>query len=227
MQTKDLIKDSFFEISLLWKQKKFIRSVFLGILLIILSLTVYHFSNIYTSESAVTYVHDIILDNIPVFNVNFVVNEGVWIYIFFMLFFSFKNPEKIPFGLKSIAFFIFIRSLFVSLTHLGPAPIQSFLDPQDWLTSVASGNDLFFSGHTGMPFLLALIFWNIVSARVTSLLASIILGASMLLGHLHYSIDVFAAFFITYSIFTLAKKIFPQDWDLASTKSQLKNVSPL
>ncbi len=203
----------------LWKQNDFVFSVLFGILLVALSLAIYHFSYIYTSTSNVTYVNDIILDNIPVVNVNFIVNEGVWTFTFLILFFAFKNPEKIPFGLKSIALFIFIRSLFVSLTHLGPAPIHSFLDPQDWLTSIASGNDMFFSGHTGLPFLLALVFWDRVPARITSLLASIILGTSMLLGHLHYSIDVFAAFFITYSIFTLAKKIFAQDWNLAATKS--------
>ena len=36
-------------------------------------------------------------------------------------------------------------------------------------------------------------------------------GAVVLVGHLHYSIDVFAAFFITYGIHDLAKFLFSQE----------------
>jgi membrane-associated phospholipid phosphatase len=41
---------------------------------------------------------------------------------------------------------------------------------------------------------------------------SFILGASVLLGHVHYSIDVFAAPFMTYTIFVIAKKFFPKEY---------------
>jgi len=40
--------------------------------------------------------------------------------------------------------------------------------------------------------------------------ASIFFGVVVLLGHLHYSIDVLAAFFITYSIYRLAVLFFPR-----------------
>ncbi|MBI3904685.1 MAG: hypothetical protein HY309_03785 [Pseudomonas fluorescens] len=50
---------------------------------------------------------------------------------------------------------------------------------------------------------------------------SVLFGISVLLGHLHYSIDVFGAFFITYSIFCLAKKFFPKDYWLAMQQDLL------
>jgi membrane-associated phospholipid phosphatase len=34
-------------------------------------------------------------------------------------------------------------------------------------------------------------------------------GASVLLAHVHYSIDVFAAPFIVYGVFVIAAKVFP------------------
>jgi hypothetical protein len=37
-------------------------------------------------------------------------------------------------------------------------------------------------------------------------------GAVVLFGHLHYSIDVFAAYFITFTIYSIAKKFFPADF---------------
>ncbi|MCL5009147.1 MAG: hypothetical protein M1400_02270, partial [Patescibacteria group bacterium] len=47
--------------------------------------------------------------------------------------------------------------------------------------------------------------------RYVFLAASVVFGAAVLLGHLHYSIDVFSAFFITYGIYRIAVKIFPAD----------------
>jgi len=51
------------------------------------------------------------------------------------------------------------------------------------------------------------------------LAASLIFGAAVLFGHLHYSIDVFAAFFITYAIFHIAQKFFPKDYKLLHEKA--------
>jgi hypothetical protein len=79
-----------------------------------------------------------------------------------------------------------------------------------------SGDDLFFSGHTGFPYLMALIFWNTKPLRWLFLAASIFFGGAVLLGHLHYSIDVFSAFFITYGIFNIAIRLFKNDFNFFS-----------
>ena len=50
-------------------------------------------------------------------------------------------------------------------------------------------------------------FWT--AARKRSLAVGL-----LLLAHVHYSIDVFAASLIVYGIFTITKKLFPADYAL-------------
>jgi len=43
---------------------------------------------------------------------------------------------------------------------------------------------------------------------------SVLFAVVVLLGHLHYSIDVMSAYFITFSIFNICKFLFKEDWQL-------------
>jgi len=147
-------------------------------------------------------------------DVDGILNYGVMTFSLFIIYFLFTEPKKIPFFLKSLALFVVIRSAFITLTHLGPVSAQSYVDPNDLLSRLILGNDYFFSGHTGMPYFIALIFWKDKIVRYVSIFASLLFGTSVILGHLHYSIDVFAAFFMTYSIFQIAIKVFPGDYNL-------------
>jgi membrane-associated phospholipid phosphatase len=61
---------------------------------------------------------------------------------------------------------------------------------------------------------MALIFWREKGLRYLFILWSVYMGIVVLLGHLHYSIDVASAYFITYSIFCIAVWLFPKDHKL-------------
>lgn len=198
-----------------WNQKKFRSSTVLGILFFSVSLAISHLASTYADIRASNFVTDILLDNLPIFDIDEILNYGVIAFSLFVISFLLIEPKKIPFALKSLALFVVIRSIFITLTHLGPLPGQTSINPNDLLSWLILGSDYFFSGHTGMPFLIALIFWNDKIVRYVSLFASLLFGASVILGHLHYSIDVFAAFFITYSIFRIAIKAFTQDYNLS------------
>ena len=118
-----------------------------------------------------------------------------------------------PLALKAIALFLLVRAVFVSLTHIAPFPIE----PQTsapFLNSIFFGSDLFFSGHTGLPFLAALAFWHIPALRFFYLCSTLFFGTIVLLGHYHYSIDVLAALFITHGIFQIARWLFRRDYAL-------------
>jgi hypothetical protein len=74
----------------------------------------------------------------------------------------------------------------------------------------------FLSAHTGLPFLLGLIFWDEHLWRYLFFVISVLFGISVLFAHVHYSIDVFAAPFMTYSIFKMAEYLFSDEYRMIS-----------
>lgn len=207
----------------IWNQKEFRLSLLASVFLLILSLFINHRATTYADVSASNYVTDMLLDNIPTMDVDGFLNYGVMAFSLFVIYFILAEPKKIPFFFKSFALFVIIRSAFVTLTHLGPVPGQTPVNPNDLMATLILGKDYFFSGHTGIPFLIALIFWDEKIVRYVSLLASVLFGASVIVGHLHYSIDVFSAFFITYTIFKISQNIFPRSFELIGKKGDCKN----
>lgn len=201
-----------------WAHQDFRYSVFYSIILFTLSLVVFSLAEIYATSRASNFVEDIILSNTPVFDVEVFFVYGALALITFIAGLCLTNPKQAPFILYALTLFIFIRSIFVSLTHLGPFPGRAAFDATQGIGAFFAqfmfGGDLFFSGHTGIPFLMALLFWEQKILRYIFLTWSIAFGITVLLGHLHYSIDVLAAFFITYTIYQLALWLFPKNREL-------------
>ncbi len=193
--------------------KRFIISTAIGLVLLAAGTIITYFAIVYATERASGPVTDLILDNIPVFNMD---GSFIWgpviFWVIIGLYALLIRPQSVPFSLKSIALFLLIRAAFITLTHIGPSPDQIQLETTDSLFNVfMTGNDLFFSGHTGLPFLIALVFWHDPWVRWFCLASSVFFGAVVLMSHLHYSIDVFAAFFITYAIFHISEWLFKED----------------
>ncbi len=197
-----------------WSQKSFLFSALLAFLFLASSLVINYAAGNYATEKASNSVTDIILDNLPVVDVDGIFVYGAILFGVFLIILLIKEPKQIPFIIKSAALFYFIRAIFISLTHLGPIFQQAPLVSNILSRNLIFGADYFFSGHTGLPFLMALMFWNNKYLRGIFLATSFIFGASALLGHFHYSIDVFAAFFITYGIFHIARWLFVKDYRL-------------
>ncbi len=195
-------------------------SAFVSSIIFLCSIVFNFYAGVYATSHASNYVEDIILSNIPVFDVGGIFVWGAIALILFVIGLCLSHPKRVPFILHSLSLFYFIRGCFVALTHLAPYPTQAPLD-LDFGTLFSKqfgGADLFFSAHTGAPFLLALIFWHHRTLRYVFLIWSGIFGIVVLLGHLHYSIDVLSAFFITYTIFEMAKALFPRDYTLFHAK---------
>lgn len=194
--------------------KETISAILVGIVFLVISIFISYLASSYADTKPGQPINDILLDNLQVMDVDGILNYGALAFILFICWFAFQKHRLIPFILKSLALFIFIRAIFISLTHLGAPEAQLQLDSNDLMSRLLLGRDLFFSGHTGMPFLMALVFWKDKMIRAVSITVSLIFAASVLLGHFHYSIDVFAAFFIADGIFRLAQRIFPRDWQM-------------
>ncbi len=157
----------------------------------------------YATTHAGPSVPDAVLDIIPMMD-TWQIDYYLAMYLLYAAFlFAVFLPQHLLFLLQSLSLLIVTRSVFINLTHLGiPAgttPTMSFF---------TQGGDLFFSGHVAMPFLAALVFWDIRPIRYFFLFAAAFMGGEVLLGHQHYAIDVFAAPFITYGVFVISQKVF-------------------
>lgn len=203
----------------LWKDRHFLLSVLLGVFMLLASFVINYFAGVFASDSVSSSVTDVILDNTRVWDVTFIFINGAFMFWVFMAVMLVIEPKRTPFTFKALALFTIIRSGFISLTHLAPFATHLVLPVDNLIDMFTFSGDLFFSAHTGGPFLMALVFWDQKYVRYLCLAASVMFGIVVLLGHLHYSIDVFAAFFITYSIYHMAGYFFKHDFALLNTKT--------
>lgn len=180
-------------------------------ILFVVAVFATHFASKYAHIKASNHVEDIVLSNTRVYDSEFFFVHGAIMLSLFVVALCFRFAKTAPFVIKTVSLFIIIRAMFVSMTHIGPYPTKLELE-SSLLDFITSGNDLFFSGHTGLPFLIALLFWKHLYVRTLFLVASVMFGITVLLSHLHYTIDVFAAFFITYTIYHLGIKFFKKDY---------------
>jgi membrane-associated phospholipid phosphatase len=168
----------------------------------------------FATKHASNSVTDIILSNIPTFNVSWFFVYGLWLLVAFITLLCLHHPKRIPFTLFALALFVLIRAAFTSMTHIAPFELTYIPDFGESVRTTFFGADQFFSGHTGAPFLMALIYWHRSTLRYIFLAWSAFFAVIVLLGHLHYTIDVFAAFFITYGIFHITQWFFPKEYEL-------------
>ena len=127
-----------------WQNKNFLLSFGLGLIFLLASFVIEFYAGIYATERASSPVTDIILSNIRVYSVTNFFIFGPYILWLFVIIIGILKPQKGPFVLKSVALFLVIRSVFITLTHIGPfMPINTF--PQsDWLAKFSFAGDLFF-----------------------------------------------------------------------------------
>ena len=187
------------------------QSLALGLALFLISFITNLYAIHFATEHASNAVTDLILSNTPAFDVDQLFVYGTFVAATISILFCLAHPKHIPFALYTVALFYFIRSGFTSLTHI--APFAPYTSPDFGVTinKAFFGADRFFSAHTGLPFLGALAFWDRPLLRYFFLGTSLFFATVVLLGHLHYSIDVLSAFFITYAIYDLAKWLFPTE----------------
>jgi hypothetical protein len=207
-----------------WNRERIISLIW-TFLIFGIALTFQKFADEYVIETGGTVVGDILLNNIPALDIDGLIISSTLIFTFVTILLGLAKPEYILFSLKSVALFVTIRAFFITLTHLGIHPDQIVLADHNigfFLYDILynTKNDFFFSGHTGIPFLMFLIYYREPFWRHIFLATSCLFGAFVLIGHMHYSIDVFAAPFMTYSIFSIARVIFARDFSLLTPSTK-------
>jgi hypothetical protein len=177
----------------------------IGISLILVAVATYldYYAGVYVSRTGGMDVPDLILDHVHPIDLSVVFTYG-YIATIIMLFsyplvFHIRTLHRI---ISQFSLLVTLRSVFMIFTHL-ETPHNAIPVAFPWIFSKLSfDNDMFFSGHTAIPFLGFLLFWH-SPIRYLFLVGSLIMGMTVLAMHLHYSIDVFAAFFITYGSYRM------------------------
>jgi len=101
---------------------------------------------------------------------------------------------------------LIIRSVLMIFTHL-ETPAGAITVSYPWFfRGLYFENDMFFSGHTAMTFLGFYLFRR-SRLRYVFLVGSIVMGTVVLAMHVHYSIDVLAAFFMTYASYRIGNAL--------------------
>jgi len=116
-----------------------------------------------------------------------------------------NNPRQLLFALQLYTLMAFVRIIAMFLLPLEP-PEKMILLKDPFVEFFGSGQtltkDLFFSGHTATLFILFLVSKNKI-IKTLFLISTILVAIFVLLQHVHYTIDVFAAVFFTYACFKL------------------------
>ena len=178
MSYKIQLKDHF-------TNRHFLRAIALAIPLFGLALVINYYASNYADDVASNSVTDIILSNIPVYDVDGIFTYGSFFLVAAILFIIFRYLQSMPFVIEAVSLFVVVRSMFITMTHIAPFPTKIVLE-SDIMARISYGSDLFFSGHTGLPFLIALIYWDKPAVRYLFLSLSVMFATVVLLGHMHY-----------------------------------------
>lgn len=202
-----------------WNRKHY-QSVAVSLVCFGVAMFIQHIADSYVSNLQGVPVNDVLLNTLPALDIDGLILTSALIFTFIVVGLLIFKPRYISFQLKTLSLFLITRSFFISLTHLGSNPHELQFDPATigyWLYNALynTHGDFFFSGHTGLPFLMAFIFWPEKGWRELFFVTSLVFGIGVLFAHIHYSIDVFAAPFMTYGIFAIARNIFRKDFAIS------------
>jgi membrane-associated phospholipid phosphatase len=119
-----------------------------------------------------------------------------------------KNPKQLLLTIQVYTLMVAVRIAAMYLLPLEPPSKMIILkDPfvEFFGTGQTLTKDLFFSGHTATLFILFLAAKNKL-IKTAFLISTIAVAISVLLQHVHYTIDVFAALFFTYVCYKFVLK---------------------
>jgi hypothetical protein len=154
---------------------------------------------------------DIVLEQLPSFDLSIPIFLLIWSTAILLIRRIIQSPALYLQFLMSFLLLCILRIVTISSIPLN-API-GLIPLKDPISSLFYGGkeifitkDLFFSGHTATQFLMFLSFQK-KGDRIITGITSIAIALMVLIQHIHYTIDVIAAFPLTYIVYLLGKKI--------------------
>lgn len=120
-----------------------------------------------------------------------------------------KSPQVLTLALLTYLLMVIFRIAAMYTLPLNPP--ESMLALKDPLVELFGGGktltkDLFFSGHTATSLIFFLTAKNKIIKKIF-LFLTVVMGASVLLMHVHYSVDVLIAPLVSFTAFIISKNI--------------------
>lgn len=178
---------------------------------ILLWFYLYYFNVIlagYLAQLPYNPVNDELLNALPSVNLDFIASN--YIYLLFAVFTAWvlaREPQRMPFYIKLFTLMYFSKFIILPTTSL-TYPANAIHETWDPIY-----NDLFFSGHTAFPFLCYLVTRDKTKyLRYFFLFSTLVEASGVLLMKIHYTIDVYAAPFITYGIYKMGHHLFRKNY---------------
>lgn len=194
-----------------WSRQTFKLKIVIGTLLLLIILTSFpKFFAIIELRKGIQ-MNDWILDKIPAYDVSIPIFIIIWSTAAFLIYKLIQSPTLYVQFLLSFLILCITRVMSISIVALEP-PI-GLIELQDPLSSMFYGGtnvfikkDLFYSGHTATQFLMFLTLKGKTEKIITGI-TTILISILVLVQHVHYTVDVVAAYFFTYLIYLIGKKI--------------------
>lgn len=189
-----------------FRKKTVIGSVFLALMLSFFPL---FFSLIEKRDGVM--LHDFVLSNIPTYDVSLLTFIIIWGMTIFLWIRCIQKPAIFIVALYSLILLFLVRMVTISLVPLNPP--AGLIPMRDPISSLFYGGpkvfitkDLFFSGHTSTQLMIYFCLEK-KKDKLIALMCTLLVGALVLIQHVHYTIDVVAALLFTGLIVSLGRKV--------------------
>ena len=191
------------------KNKAFRNKLSLGILVLVMLVAFlpYYFAFIEARKGIL--LNDLVLDYIDSANVSIPTFIIIWSLSLTCLYINLQKPERMLQMLWAFNVLSLSRILSIYLVPLEPpVGLIELIDP---ITNTIYGarfitKDLFFSGHTATLVTFALCMHK-KSHKVIVFSGAIAVGVLVLIQHVHYTVDVVAAFVFPFILVPIARRI--------------------
>jgi len=192
-----------------WNDKSFRLVTIFSTLIILFHAVFLPFFFQHLEKRSGIILEDYLLQIIPAKDVSLCIFLIVFGSLFYIIGRSIFSPDIFIRFLSAYASVLIFRSISLYLLPLEPpAQLIPLIDP--WSPIFSGGQivtkDLFFSGHTSTTFLVFLCLSQKFEKQLM-LFASILMAFLLLMQHVHYTIDIIAAFLFTYLSFLISRKI--------------------
>lgn len=194
-----------------WASKTFKSKAIIGTLLLLIVLVSFpKFFAIIELRNGIN-LNDSILEHLPSMDLSIPIFILIWSTALLLISRLIQSPSLFLQFLWSFLLLCVLRIITISIIPLdAPMGLIPLKDPISSLfyggREVFITKDLFFSGHTATQFLMFLCLQKKTDRLITGI-TSIAIAVMVLLQHIHYTIDVLAAFPLTYMIYLIGKKI--------------------